>query len=103
MSKIIGETRLYYNRGRSDKVYNIYLNRVGIKYTVYACYGRRGSKLIKTNIEYFNYRESANVHYNAMVSSKLTKGYEIKMGAEKKSKPRKKYIKKPPKIQLVNI
>ncbi|MEW6208195.1 MAG: WGR domain-containing protein, partial [Acidobacteriota bacterium] len=75
--KLIQQTRLVFQEGRSDKVYEVDLCEVGAgQYTVNFRYGRRGSALKEgSKTSKAVTRQEAEKIFNELVESKTKKGY----------------------------
>jgi hypothetical protein len=80
--KKIKETHLYYQKGTSNKVYNVFLFKIASnKYLVNFAYGRSGSKLREgTKTTNPVDLEQAEKIYDSLVVSKINKAYQVVSG-----------------------
>jgi len=82
--KIIKETHLHYEKGTSNKVYNVFLVKLSnTQYLVNFAYGRLGSKLREgskttTPVDL----EQAQKIYDSLVVSKINKAYQVVSGTD---------------------
>lgn len=78
MAITIRETKLYYQEGNSDKVYNVWIEKQtgsGL-YTVLVAYGRRGYHLTQGIHRTASLESNANYYFDNLVESKKKKGYK---------------------------
>ena len=70
---------LYYQEGRSDKVYHLYLAQslTDNGYSVISRYGRRDSGLQQTEKGFDSHLEAADKEWNRLHHEKLQKGYQV--------------------------
>jgi len=90
--KTIKQTLLHYQKGTSNKVYNVYLVQISSsEYLVNFEYGRFGSTLREgTKTSSPVARERAEKLFDSLVVSKMNKEYVIKQGYDSTKKEEKK-------------
>ena len=75
--RVVESDYLYCQTGNSDKVYEIELvEEANGRFSVNACYGRRGSTLNSAPKCQNTYEGAARAEYHKLVNEKLTKGYQ---------------------------
>lgn len=86
--RVIESDYLFCQTGNSDKVYEVELvvESTG-RYSVNACYGRRGSTLNNAPKVQHTYEGAARTVYDQLVQEKLAKGYQ-RRGVSNNQHPR---------------
>lgn len=75
--RVIESDYLYCQTGNSDKVYEVELVAEATgRFSVNACYGRRGSTLNNAPKVQNTYEDAARAEYRKLVEEKLAKGYQ---------------------------
>jgi predicted DNA-binding WGR domain protein len=71
------EKTLYFQDGKSDKVYKVWIEYYTVfGYRLKAAYGRRGGTLTETSKESSIFKENVVYHLNKLVNEKKAKGYK---------------------------
>jgi predicted DNA-binding WGR domain protein len=74
---MIYEINLYYDKGTSDKVYNIYVEETNKGYRAYSTWGRRGLRLNTSEI-FLGEKHLALLEAEKKANEKIKKGYQVK-------------------------